>query len=329
LGNAFCFWHEHKTGENDMFNINDLEVGAQFDCPMVDLSADPNQPRTNKPAEYITELGVSIARHGLSNPIHVRRNPSGEGFVLVNGECRYLAHINNKELREKGTIRAILKEFANERDIYLNQVVDNDARLNLAPMEQARSWAKAVNDLGIPIAELASAVGKAENTVKSAIRLVGLPADIQKAIDTGVCPKEVAFYILDTLPDCPEQTWKHAVRCKGVKSMKAAITALKEQKAKQTLPGLEVQESNQPQPVKVKDALKVFDLWTKAHSEFSGSPFSNGACLQFVQMINKNKKQEGGVSLLEMQAKQIIKDMNHVLESIALFHAQSGTNKTN
>ncbi len=310
-------------------NINELVVDQVFTCPLAVLEVDPDQPRKTKPIDEIMGIGNSIVERGQDNPIHVRKHPTKpDRLMIVAGECRFQAHLNNETLRKNGTIKAVLKAYATDEEVHLAQIAENDARSNLHPMEQARSWHKQINHYGTSLEKTAAAAGKAVAYVRQSIRLCELPEDIQKAVNDGTCPKEVAFFILDTLPDCPEQAWKHASRCKGVKNMKAAVTALKEQKSKQVIPGLEVQESNQPQPVKVKDALKVFDLWTKAHSEFSGSPFSNGSCLAFVQMINKNKKQEGGVALLEAQAKQIIKDMNHVLESIALFHAQSGTNKT-
>ena len=57
------------------------------------LEPDPDQPRKNKPIEYLRdELAMSIAHRGLRNAIHVRPHPGADGkFMIVNGECRFLA----------------------------------------------------------------------------------------------------------------------------------------------------------------------------------------------------------------------------------------------
>ena len=191
------------------------------------IVADPEQPRKNKPAQYIEELGKSIATLGLKNPIRVRKDPDHKGkFIVVNGECRFLAHCKNKKLAKVGTIACMIDQAAIDKgQRFLEQLQDNDVRLNMSPSETIQAYAHCV-ELGVDIPKLASALGKAPAVIKRDIEIAALPKPVLLALDKRQITKEVAAFLLKFNTEVQQlRALGKAVKAKSTKQAIANLTA--------------------------------------------------------------------------------------------------------
>jgi len=155
----------------------DIFFGTSTDLPRIlELDLDkihpnPNQPRKNFNEERLAELADSIEKHGLIQPIVVKKNPAGEDYLLVAGERRYRAH---KRLG-KPTIPAIITE-GNADELAL---IENIQREDLNPIEAAEALAQMIERYRYTHEELGKVIGKARTTVSELLRLNDLPRAIK------------------------------------------------------------------------------------------------------------------------------------------------------
>lgn len=298
-------------------NINDLKVGETFDCPINILEPDPDQPRKDKDREHIHNLGVSMAAEGQHEAIRVRRHPQKDGMLMiVVGECRYLAHVNNRELAAKGTIRATLVEYASDIDLYMAQVIENDMRKDLGVLEQLRSWGRAI-DRGATLDKLAGALGKEKRALEKELSLLSLPEAVQDAIDRKDCPKVVAFHILDRFPghDARQnKAWSKACDKKGAKNMMAEIdayhAAVNQTELFDNIPPLKEMSSDA-----LKGAGKEYGRLARAITKFAESPYANGKGPYVIAARRKN------LTELEEMAKQMVRMGQKLQEEARLYRA--------
>ncbi|MDX9788998.1 MAG: ParB/RepB/Spo0J family partition protein [Desulfobacterales bacterium] len=281
------------------------------------IAPDPGQPRktanmTQELMDYLTGLGKSIAAEGLNNPIKVRPNPDPEidvDWMLINGECRWRASamVGLKE------IPAFIDDSGKSAgDIFLDQVLDNETRKNLPPMDTVESYKKAL-DLGIDIERLAAAVGKSVATISMDLPLLNLPEKAKQMVNAGALPKAVARKIAE-FPN-------------SVKMEKALEWALKANNAKDQLAKVEAYrlESSQlrlfdmPEG-KDKDALKeagkMFDRLAKQVGDFANSKYANGKG----PLVILARKRE--LSMVEALAAQMVKIGQKISEDARMYRAQ-------
>jgi ParB family chromosome partitioning protein len=130
------------------------------------------QPRKRFEGEAVTGLAESIKAQGLLQPVVVRPRLEG-GYELIAGERRWRA------AREAGlaTVPALVRE-ADDRDSLLLALVENVAREDLSPVEEARGYAVLIDEFGLALGEVAERVGKSKPTVSNRIRLLELPEDV-------------------------------------------------------------------------------------------------------------------------------------------------------
>ena len=143
-------------------------------------SLTPNlfQPRKNFDKEKMEELKGSIKKHGIIQPIVVRK--MANGYEIVVGERRLKAA---KEIGLK-KIPAIIKTFNNEKSLEI-ALVENIQREDLNPVEQANAFKRLIDEFDLTQQELAEATGKSRALVANTIRLLKLNPEIQKNISEG------------------------------------------------------------------------------------------------------------------------------------------------
>ena len=143
-------------------------------------SLTPNlfQPRRNFGIEKMEELKESIKKHGIIQPIIVRK--MANGYEIVAGERRL------KAAKEIGLtkIPAIIKTFNNEKSLEI-ALVENIQREDLNPVEQANAFKRLIDEFNLTQQELAEATGKSRALVANTIRLLKLNPEIQKNISEG------------------------------------------------------------------------------------------------------------------------------------------------
>lgn len=143
-------------------------------------SLTPNlfQPRKNFNKEKMEELKESIKKHGIIQPIVVRK--MANGYEIVAGERRLKAA---KEIGLK-KIPAIIKSINNEKSLEI-ALVENIQREDLNPVEQANAFKRLIDEFNLTQQELAEATGKSRALVTNTIRLLKLNPEIQKNISEG------------------------------------------------------------------------------------------------------------------------------------------------
>ncbi len=236
-----------------------------------DIEIDPGQPRKNRPADYLRELAESIKNTGLKNPIHVRVHPDDPGkFMIVNGECRFTAASMFAGLREIDAIIRHDLNTATEGEIYLDQIVDNDARKNLDPLETIASYQRAL-DLGIDIEDLSKAIGKSVALIAIDLPILNLSPHIKRDFDEGRLPKTVVRKLAELEGSKADKAYEWARKGRDVKGMLAKIDAYIQENAQVKMFDLKEIDADTK-----KKAGKEWDLLRKAVMKFAKSPFSNG-----------------------------------------------------
>ena len=156
----------------------DLKEIVELSLSVIQL--DPNQPRQAVDPRKLEELAASIREHGLLQPITVRRNPQGEGYIVVAGERRFRAH----QLLERERVEAIITKV-DEKRAYEVALIENLQREDLTPFEEAAGYARLMEQFGYTQEDVAEKVGKARTTVTSTLALNRLPERIKAECATS------------------------------------------------------------------------------------------------------------------------------------------------
>jgi len=162
--------------------------------PVDQIHPNPNQPRKELDGETVSGLAESIRSQGLIQPVVVRPRVHG-GYELIAGERRWRAAI------EAGitTVPAVIRE-ADDRDTLVLGLVENVAREDLSPIEEARAYAILLDEFGLALAEVADRVGKSKPTVSNRVRLLELPSDVLELVGRGELSEGHARALL-SIPD--------------------------------------------------------------------------------------------------------------------------------
>ena len=169
-------------------HLGELEevAGARYaELALDDIRPNPRQPRSVFEEEALAELVHSIREIGLLQPIVVRpvpdAGPAGPHFELVAGERRWRA------AREAGLdpIPAIVRETAD--DVLLRDaLLENLHRSQLNALEEAAAYQQLLDDFGCTQEELATRIGRSRPQVSNTLRLLRLPAPVQRRVAAGV-----------------------------------------------------------------------------------------------------------------------------------------------
>ncbi|MGW6280353.1 ParB/RepB/Spo0J family partition protein [Kribbella sp. NPDC055071] len=155
--------------------------GAQFAEIDVDqISPNPKQPRTVFDEEAMEELVHSVKEIGLLQPIVVRKL-SEDKYELVMGERRWRA------TQQAGltTIPAIVRDT--QDDVMLRDaLLENLHRSQLNPLEEAAAYQQMLDDFGCTQEVLASRIGRSRPQISNTLRLLKLPAGVQRRVAAGV-----------------------------------------------------------------------------------------------------------------------------------------------
>lgn len=154
------------------------EKGFVIEMDIESLTPNLFQPRKNFDKEKMEELKGSIKKHGIIQPIVVRK--MANGYEIVAGERRLKAA---KEIGLK-KIPAIVKSFNNEKSLEI-ALVENIQREDLNPVEQANAFKRLIDEFNLTQQELAEVTGKSRALVANTIRLLKLNPEIQKNISEG------------------------------------------------------------------------------------------------------------------------------------------------
>ena len=157
---------------------SDSDAGPALRQIPVDLiRPNPDQPRKEFNGESLLALAESIEAKGVLQPLVVR-GLAGGTYELIAGERRLRA----AKIAKLEEVPAIVREAEGSERLEL-ALLENVAREDLNPVDEARACAILVDDLGVSKAELASRIGKSRPAVANAIRLLDLPDDVLELIE--------------------------------------------------------------------------------------------------------------------------------------------------
>lgn len=144
------------------------------------IETNPFQPRTEFNNEKLNELAESITQLGIIQPITVRKMRDNK-FQLISGERRLRA----SKISGLEKIPAFIR-IVNDQEMLEMALVENIQRENLNPIEIALSYQRLINEVNLTQEQCSERVGKRRTTITNYLRLLRLPAVIQKGIKDGV-----------------------------------------------------------------------------------------------------------------------------------------------
>ena len=158
-----------------------LAISQNEQIQKIDLSkikANPYQPRKTFDDDRLSDLATSIQTHGVLQPIVLRQTV--QGYYIVVGERRFRA----SQLAGLNEIPAIIKELS-DSDMMELAIIENLQREDLNAIEEAESYQRLMNDLGLTQQKVAERLGKSRPYIANMLRLLNLPKDISNQVKEG------------------------------------------------------------------------------------------------------------------------------------------------
>ena len=162
--------------------------------PVETIHPNPRQPRRRFDAESTSALADSIKAQGIIQPVLVRPRAAG-GYELIAGERRWRA----AQTAGTPTVPALIRE-TDDRDTLLLGLVENVAREQLSPVEEARAYAVLLDEFGLSQGEIAERVGHSKPAVSNRVRLLELSEDVLGMVERGELTEGHARAVL-AVPD--------------------------------------------------------------------------------------------------------------------------------
>jgi ParB family transcriptional regulator, chromosome partitioning protein len=159
-----------------------------------EIRPNPRQPRRHLDHEATSGLADSIRAQGVLQPVVVRPREEG-GYELIAGERRWRA------AREAGlaSVPALVRD-ADDRDTLLLALVENVAREDLSPLEEARAYAVLLDEFALSLGEVGERLGRSKPAVSNRLRLLELPHDVMGMLERGLITEGHARAVL-AVPD--------------------------------------------------------------------------------------------------------------------------------
>ncbi len=147
--------------------------------PISQVECNADQPRKRFDDEALEELADSIGKHGVLQPLTVRRLASGY-YQIIAGERRWRA----ARLAGLTEVPAIVIE-ADDRKAMELALIENLQREDLDPLEEAEGYKKLMDGYQMTQEDVAERVGKSRSAVANALRLLGLCPDVRALVEAG------------------------------------------------------------------------------------------------------------------------------------------------
>jgi len=172
-------------GLDALFAENELDMASSGGAVMLRVSQiepQAGQPRAQFEREPLEQLAESIGRHGVLQPIIVRRieDSPAEMYRIIAGERRWRA----SKLAGLTEIPAIIRDMDDAEALQL-ALVENIQREDLNPVEEAYGMAHLIDMYGLTQEQVAHTVGRSRSAVANSIRLLGLPAEALEYLRDG------------------------------------------------------------------------------------------------------------------------------------------------
>lgn len=179
-------------------------TSALREVPIGDISPNPLQPRSQFDEESLASLAASIKELGVLQPVLVRVPDSARPaeYELIAGERRWRA------ARRAGlqTI-PVLVQTSSDVSSLERALVENLHRQDLNALEEAAAYQQLIEEFGYTHEQVATRVGKSRAAVSNTLRLLQLPAAVQRLLADGQLTAGHARAILGT----PDRSFQEAL----------------------------------------------------------------------------------------------------------------------
>jgi ParB family transcriptional regulator, chromosome partitioning protein len=161
--------------------VSDREADAEElrQLPVDLIVPNPDQPRHRFDEDGLVALSESIRERGVLQPVLVRPLPAGN-YELIAGERRWRA----AGLAGLETMPAIVRSDTTATTLEL-ALIENMAREDLNPIEEARACEALTDELGLSREEVGRRVGRGRVAVSNLLRLLDLPDEALELIEQG------------------------------------------------------------------------------------------------------------------------------------------------
>ena len=180
---------ESKNSEKPQKNVKKETKEKSSEILLSQIRANQYQPRTSFDQKKLEELAESIKKHGVIQPVLVRKD--GNGFELVAGERRFRA----AKLAKLKKIPVVVSNISDVQSLEI-AILENIQREDLNPLEVAKGYQRLKDEFGYTQEAVAKSVGKPRSSVANSLRLLTLSPKIQDEIDKGVISEGHAKVLL-------------------------------------------------------------------------------------------------------------------------------------
>ena len=193
-----------ETSDADSVDLKPVEGGYLAELKLSDIGPNAHQPRTIFDEDDLNELAASITEVGVLQPIVVRRRPADQikaakqqhndehstnpfsgrldsPYELIMGERRWRA----SQMAGLEVIPAIVKTTADD-DMLRDALLENLHRVALNPSEEAAAYQQIIEEFVLTQAQLSKSMSKSRPQIANTLRLLNLPATVQKKVAAGV-----------------------------------------------------------------------------------------------------------------------------------------------
>ena len=174
--------------ENNYFTENETAVNT---VRISNIEPDKEQPRKIFNEESLTVLSESIERHGVLQPLVVRKaktsgNESAasklfdDKYIIVSGERRWRA----AKMAGLTEVPVVVKELS-DTDVAAIMLVENLQREDLNPVELAEGLKRLIDEFGLTHEQTAEIVGISRPALTNSLRLLSLPDEVLDTLSCG------------------------------------------------------------------------------------------------------------------------------------------------
>ena len=195
-----------QSSENNAANsqsVDNSEKIVEINVELIDPN--PFQPRKVFSDDELVELAESIEQHGLIQAIVVRK--VGNRYQLISGERRTRA----TKLAGLPTIKAQVYENVGDKAMAEWALIENIQRVDLNPVEVARSYQQLIDNHGYTHEDLSKIVSKSRSAITNSLRLLKLPEVVLLWIEEGKISGGAARALCSDKIENPEEVAKRVI----------------------------------------------------------------------------------------------------------------------
>jgi ParB family chromosome partitioning protein len=163
------------------------------------IQPNPDQPRQHFDEETLQQLAQSIKQHGVVQPIVITPTKN-DTYIIVAGERRWRA----SQIAGLKKIPSLVRSHKELEQLEI-ALIENVQRVDLSPLEQARSIERLHQQFNVSYEAIAKRLGKAPSTINNIVRLLQLPKQAHEALAAGKISEGHARAVLALKQDDKKQ----------------------------------------------------------------------------------------------------------------------------